>query len=265
MGAARGLQIEGRHKRRRGATGRLRRWACAVALTALAAAILVGAAPGTDTSGDASTPVWVKVSIDNPEEGATTGRNVRVYYSTYRRCSDCIYTPVAATCSLDRAAAVTCPSTWGTTGRRGRRHLKSNSASKRYSNLAGGKHTVVLRVRDRATGARARATRSWTVDAMGPTLYFVSDPFYTPEEGSTVNYNWAAFSWSSEDEDWVYGGETRCRLDRGAWVSCDEQGYSVQNLANGPHAVSVKGRDKYGNFGATITRHWTVKCDPYSC
>lgn len=248
-------RIEGGHTRPKGTTGRPRLWVCAVAVAVIAAALPPGAAPDRNPSGDATRRVWVKVYIDSPAEGATTGRSVRVSYWTDRRNSNA-YMPVKATCSLDGAAAVACPPTWGTTGRGRRRRLRSNSASRRYSGLAGGKHTVVVRVRDTATGARARATRSWTVDATGPTVYFESDQ-YMPEEGSTVDYNWAQFAWSTDDEDAMYASQS-CRLDGRAWESCTWH-YYVENLANGPHAFSVRGRDKYGNFGAPITRHWTVR------
>lgn len=181
--------------------------------------------------------------IDYPEVGDTTGRTATVYYYAN-------FFPVTATCSLDGGPAVACQSY---TGREKRNY---GYAVKPYTNLAGGMHTVLVRLRHK-TGATATATRSWNVDATPPIAYFVEDIFYTPAEGSTVPDNYASFFWTSDDADVTHGNNS-CRLDGGAWEECGWDWY-LADLADGPHAFSVRPKDDYGNVGATITRRWIVR------
>jgi hypothetical protein len=343
VGGAGSLGIEGGRKPRRGATGQARPWACAAAVTAIAAALPSGAAPpnlvlysvsaeGTALAGApigvrvwvknrgrsgagasyvrawlskdrvlspssdiatdrlgrtrplaadasvfvrwhprvrASTPVGsyylivcadatrrvresaeadncragstyvtgLELTIDTPEEGETTGRRVRVYYWTQP-------SPSSMTCSLDGAAAVACPST----------PRSGDYASRLYTELAGGTHTVVLHADYR--GATASATRSWTVDATPPTVYFYENS-EMPAEGSIWTGTRASMSWTTDDAD-VTLQQYWCSLDGVADGWGCQPPYGLVDLAKGPHAFSVKAKDDHGNVSAPITRHWTV-------
>lgn len=120
------------------------------------------------------------------------------------------------------------------------------SSPRSYAGLAQGDHTFRVRATDGLGNTGAEASRSWTVDTVGPTVSITSGP------SGTVASTSGSFSFSSEA-----GATFECRLDTGAWGSCSSpRAYS--SLAQGAHTFRVRATDAVGNTGAEATRGWTV-------
>jgi hypothetical protein len=118
--------------------------------------------------------------------------------------------------------------------------------------LSQGDHTLKVRAID-ATGTPdpTPASRSWTVDTVGPDATITSGP------PSLSNSPSVSFVFSGAEP----GGGYQCKIDAaaspGTFAACmSGQNYTVQT--DGTHTFFVRASDALGNFGASDSRTWTV-------
>ena len=135
------------------------------------------------------------------------------------------------TCKLDNGPVTSCTST------------------KTYSSLAQGTHTFTVRARDAAGNIDSPpATRTWTVDTVGPNTFITSGPS-GPVAATAVQFNFNA----SES-----GGSFKCSLDNAAFTTCTSP-KQYSGLAQGPHTFKVRAYDAAGNADPTsAVRNFTV-------
>lgn len=120
---------------------------------------------------------------------------------------------------------------------------------KAYSGLGQGPHIFTVRARDVAGNEDpSPASRSWTVDTVGPDTTLAS----SGPSGSTTATS-ATFTFSSAEP-----GTFQCAVDGGAFAACTSP-YALSGLAVGSHTFSVRALDAIGNPDATpATRTWVV-------
>ena len=110
------------------------------------------------------------------------------------------------------------------------------AGSKSYSGVPDGPHTFTVRVRDAAMNM-STATRSFTVDTMGPIVTITSAPV-SPSANNTPTYMFT-----------VTGATTiECGVD-GVFVTCASS-FTTGVLADGNHTFVVRAFDAVGNPGS---------------
>jgi large repetitive protein len=117
------------------------------------------------------------------------------------------------------------------------------------SNLAQGAHTFTVRAIDAASNADLTpASRSWTVDAIGPDTTITSGPTgATPSDDAT-------FSFSASEA----GSTFECSLDAAPFAGCASP-VAFVDLPQGDHTFAVRAIDQAGNPDASpAQRAWTV-------
>jgi Ca2+-binding RTX toxin-like protein len=117
-----------------------------------------------------------------------------------------------------------------------------------YPGLTDGDHTISVRAMDAAQNTGPAATRTFTVDTVGPVVTITAGP-----TGTVVSTN-ALIAFSSDDVD----ADAECRIDGGAWAPCTSP-VAFANLGNGTHTVDVRATDRAGNTGPTAQRSWVVE------
>lgn len=110
-----------------------------------------------------------------------------------------------------------------------------------------GSHTLEVRATDAAGNTdQTPASRTWTVDTVGPTVTITSGPAAGSTSGPYVTFTFT----TSE-------GQLQCSIDGGAYANCTSpRSYSL-NDAN--HTFGVRAADAVGNL-TTVTRTWNVDC-----
>ncbi len=110
-----------------------------------------------------------------------------------------------------------------------------------------GAHMLDVRARDAAGNLDATpATRTWTVDTVGPTVTITSGP---TAGGTTGPYVTFAFTTSE--------GSLLCSMDGAAYAACTSpRSYSLNDAS---HTFSVRASDAVGNL-TTVSRTWNVDC-----
>lgn len=141
-------------------------------------------------------------------------------------------------CSLDGSAFAGCVSPQG------------------YTGLSQGSHTFGVRAIDGAGNVDATpATRSWTVDTVGPDASITDGP---PDPSDSRS---ASFAFTGAEP----GGGYQCKIDgagsTGAFSPCTS-GQSFTVDADGAYTFSVRASDALGNFGAAASRTWTIDTTP---
>jgi len=117
---------------------------------------------------------------------------------------------------------------------------------KAYTGLSDGSHTFSVRAGDQAGNTGSPATRTWTIDTVGPTTSITSGP--TDPTNSTS----ASIAFSSEP-----GAAFQCKIDTGNYDPCTSpKNYS--GLGQGNRTVSVRATDTAGNTGSPATHSWTI-------
>ncbi len=144
-------------------------------------------------------------------------------------------------CKLDTGAYSTCTS------------------PKSYNNLAVGPHTISIRATDTATNTDATpATATWTISAVPPpadTTAPQTTITSTPADGTSTS---ASIAFNSSEA----GSTFECKLDTGAYSTCTSP-KSYNNLAVGPHTISIRATDTATNTDATpATATWTIAAVP---
>jgi DNA-binding beta-propeller fold protein YncE len=129
-------------------------------------------------------------------------------------------------------------------------------ASKSYSNLSEGSHTVQVRAVDAAGNPDpSPSSRTWTVDRTPPNTTIDSGPSGTTNDASP------SFTFSSSEP----GSSFECRLDSNQeadFQSCSSP-KSYNSLADGAHTVDVRATDAVGNTDQTpASRTWTIDTTP---
>src|SRR5215211_1446686 len=122
--------------------------------------------------------------------------------------------------------------------------------------LSQGNHTFRVRAID-ASGIQdpTPASRSWTVDTVGPNATITDGPT------SRSNSLSATFTFSGAES----GGSYVCKIDAagspGTFSVCSSgQTFTVQT--DGTYTFSVRASDALGNFGASDSRTWTADTTP---
>jgi hypothetical protein len=138
---------------------------------------------------------------------------------------------VTFACSIDGAGFQPCTSPYNVAG------------------LAQGAHSFAVVAIDGA-GHRdpSPATASWTVDTIPPDIMLVAGP----ADGSTTGPRVVFMFTMSE-------GTSQCSLDGASFVACGSP--IPYNLPAGSHTLMIRTVDDAGNT-STITRSWTVACNP---
>lgn len=115
--------------------------------------------------------------------------------------------------------------------------------------LSQGPHTFRARAIDLAGHVDPTpATRTWTVDTVGPVVAITAGP-----AGGSTSGPYVSFSFT------VSEGTPSCSVDGGAFAPCTSP--AAYNLAAGSHSFAVRASDAVGN-PSTATRGWTVACAP---
>ena len=147
-------------------------------------------------------------------------------------------------CSMDGAAFTACGAKDPTTNR---------GTFPQPTDLPDGNHTFRVRGVDGPEFDRVPLTRTWKVDTTAPVITGLASPTIT--DGIVTTALNAAFTWGVTE----VGGLDRfeCQLDSGGFEPC-ASGKSFSDLPFGGHTFTVRGRDKAGNVGPSVTRSWTV-------
>ena len=129
-------------------------------------------------------------------------------------------------------------------------------ASKSYSNLSEGSHTVEVRAVDAAGNPDpSPVSRTWTVDRTPPNTTINTGPSGTTNDASP------SFTFSSSEPNSSF----ECRLDSNQesdFHSCSSP-KSYSSLADGDHTVDVRATDAVGNTDQTpASRSFTVDATP---
>ncbi len=135
--------------------------------------------------------------------------------------------PTSTACRIDTGAYAPCTSPFAA------------------ATLADGAHTFEVQVID-AAGNSATATRTFTVDTMGPTVTITGGP-----SGDT-NDSTPSFTFTTAGAP----TSTQCRIDAAAYANCTSP-YVAAALADGAHTFSVQVTDAAGNTGSA-SRAFTV-------
>jgi alpha-tubulin suppressor-like RCC1 family protein len=114
-----------------------------------------------------------------------------------------------------------------------------------YSGLADGTHTFTVRATDPA-GNTASASRTWTVDTIGPDVFIDAHPT-DPSNSSS-----ATFTFHSTD----LTASLTCSIDGGPSVPCSSPA-NYSGLADGSHTFTVTATDGAGN-SASASFTWTI-------
>jgi hypothetical protein len=134
-------------------------------------------------------------------------------------------------CSLDGAMYATCP------------------ASRTYTGLADGAHTLLVRAVDLIGNTDAvPAAYVWAVDTVAPTVTISGKP------DPATNRTTADFTFNGGDP----AATVQCRLDGAAWGACDAPTADHHTgLAEGTHTFAVRSADAAANVG-TASFTWRV-------
>ena len=121
------------------------------------------------------------------------------------------------------------------------------------ADLPDGLHTFRVEAIDGPDFDRVPIVRTWRVDTTAPVVSTFNSPTIT--DGVVTTALTAAFNFAATE----VGGLARfeCRLDSGAFQACTS-GKSYSDLPFGERTFSVRGVDKAGNVGPTVSRTWTV-------
>ena len=172
-------------------------------------------------------------TIDSGPEGTVANDSASFTFSSSKAGS-------AFECSLDGSAFAGCASPQG------------------YPVLGQGPHTFGVRAIDGAGNPDPTpATRSWTVDTLGPDAQITDGP---PDPSDSRS---ASFAFTGAET----GGGYQCKIDgagsTGTFSACTP-GQSFTVDADGAYTFSVRASDALGNFGAVASRTWTIDTTPDS-
>jgi Bacterial Ig-like domain len=166
-------------------------------------------------------------TIDSGPEGTIASDTARFTFSSSKPGS-------SFQCSLDGSTFAACTSPMN------------------YSSQSQGDHTFRVRAID-ATGTKdpTPASRSWTVDSVGPNATITDGP---PSRSNSLS---ATFTFSGAES----GGGYVCKIDAsgspGTFSACSSgQTFTVQS--DGAYTFSVRAGDALGNFGTSDSLTWTV-------
>lgn len=118
-----------------------------------------------------------------------------------------------------------------------------------YTNLSQGQHTFTVRAIDTAANSDLTpASRTWTVDAIGPDTTITAGP--NPISSSTS----ASFQFQANESPATF----QCSLDGATFATCTSP-QNLTSLPQGPHEFQVRAIDIAGNADDTpAVRTWTV-------
>ncbi len=169
-----------------------------------------------------------ETTIDSGPSGTTTATSASLHFSTSEPDVGSSFE-----CRLDAGAWTAC------------------ATPQSPSSLSDGDHTFDVRAIDVAGNTDPTpASRSWTVDTTPPQTTIDSGP---PE---LTNSSSASLHFATSEPG--AGSSFECRLDGGAWASC-EAPRALSGLGDGSHTFDVRATDAVGNTDATpASRTWTV-------
>ena len=126
------------------------------------------------------------------------------------------------------------------------------ASPKTYSSLSQGNHTFRVQAIDTSGIADPTpASRSWTVDTVGPNATITDGP------PSRSNSLLATFAFSGAES----GGSYQCKINdassSGTFSACTS-GQSFTVDTDGTYTFSVRASDALGNVGTPASRSWTV-------
>jgi hypothetical protein len=130
----------------------------------------------------------------------------------------------------------------------------NRQAQTALTNLADGVHTFrVAGFSANGNPSDTPVVRTWRVDTIAPVVTGLASPTIT--DGIVTTALNATFTWGVTEA----GGLLRfeCKLDGGDFEACTS-GKSFSDLPFGGRTFSVRGVDRAGNVGPTVTRSWTV-------
>jgi hypothetical protein len=121
------------------------------------------------------------------------------------------------------------------------------------TDLADGVKVFEVRSVDGPEFDRVPLVRTWRVDTVAPVVSTFNSP--TIADGVVTTGLNATFNFAATE----VGGLERfeCKLDGENFAPCTSP-KAFANLPFGQHAFSVRGLDKAGNLGATVSRSWTI-------
>ena len=168
--------------------------------------------------------------LNGPVAGGTTGPSGSFTFSS----------PEAGAtfeCSLDGAAFTACTS------------------PRAFASLADGAHTFAVRAKDTVGIVDpSPATRTWTVDAVGPPVTITSTPA-NPSNDTTPT-----FAFTSTDATATF----QCQIDNVVAFTACTSPWTGPTTPAGGRTFRVRGTDAFGNVGAAATFAWTIDTTPPS-
>ena len=115
-------------------------------------------------------------------------------------------------------------------------------------NVPHGRHNFTVKGTDSIGNIVEAEVKGWYVDAIPPVITFNNPPSKT--SGS------AQFTWRSSEQ-----ADFNCSFDGGPYKTCGNGAagqWSKNNLPDGIHRLSVRGKDTVENVGREATHIWTV-------
>ena len=122
------------------------------------------------------------------------------------------------------------------------------TSPKTYSGLAQGAHTFQVRAKDSIGNTSEAATRSWSIDTVGP----VAPTIDSGPSGAVASTS-ASFTFSDAEAGAVF----ECKLDAAAFAVCTSP-LNLSSLGQGAHTFEVRAKDALGNLSTSAIRSWTV-------
>ena len=139
-------------------------------------------------------------------------------------------------CSVDGAAFAAC----------------ANDTGFDLGPLTEGAHTFAVRARSAGVEDPTPEATRFTVDTVKPTIQIVSGPTGVTRDPA------ASFTWTASEP-----GAIECRVDKvgvadeDTWEFCPSP-YLTSELADGPHTIEVRSRDRANNVSTVASRGYTV-------
>ena len=190
-------------------------------------------AQATDALGNPGPPASRSFTVD------TTGPSVTIDSGPQGPTSDS--TPTFAFSPSETEASLEC--------RIDSASFSSCSSPFTASTLSDGAHTFDVRAIDSLGNVGSVASRSFTVDTIGPSVTISSGP----QDPNPTSDSTPSFSFSASET----GASLECRIDSASFSSCSSP-FTASTLSEGAHTFEVRASDALGNVGPVASRSFTV-------
>ncbi len=130
-------------------------------------------------------------------------------------------------------------------------NFKDCSSPYERNSLTDGSYSFEVQSVDRAGNISSAVRHQWEVHTSAPTITFVA-----PLPLANSNATSAQIGFVGKDKDFTMTS-FQCRLNGGSFQNCTSP-YSMSNLQDGQQTLSVRGRDRLGQFSVAFPYTWNV-------